>query len=243
MCLIMMGMKIFYKLAFFSCLTACVAGAPHMPDDFVRRDIQGGEYTLLTMQRISSDDGPVHIYIEGDGRAFNSRGMPTRNPTPHNSPVQRWAQMDAAPNVAYIARPCQYIMGANCATSDWTTGRFSPDVLESVTDAVRQIAGTRPVVLIGYSGGALLSGLIIQNAPDINVIKWVTVAGVLNHADWTEYFGDTPLSKSMDLLSLPDVPQTHYVAENDAVVPLGLTQRWVRADDIVSIPGVNHVMK
>ncbi len=220
-------------------LAGCAgAVAPDTPAGFVRRDIVAGDYTLMTLVRDGDVAAPMRIYIEGDGRAFNARGIPTRNPTPVDSPVRRWLVADRGVNVAYVARPCQYVMSDACDVADWTTGRFSPAVIDAVTAAVRQIANGRPVELIGYSGGAMVSGLVIQNAPDIDVVRWVTVAGVLRHADWTEYFGDSPLNASLDLARLPDVPQTHYVAEQDEVVPVALSRRWV--GDVVVVPGVGH---
>ncbi len=230
------GVRIFSVLVLVGC-----AGASHQvlaPDGFVRLDVSAGKYTLMTLRRDTDANAPVHIYIEGDGRAFNSRGMPTGDPTPHDSPVRRWIATDTATNVVYIARPCQYVMSAACGTIDWTTGRFAPAVIDAVVHAVRDAARGRPVVLIGYSGGALVSGLVIQNAPDIDVQRWVTVAGVLNHTDWTRYFGDSPLTESVDLTALPNVPQVHYVAEDDDVVPVALSRRWV--DEVAVVPDVGH---
>lgn len=234
-----MVMTLFGKVAVFLILAGC-AGVhlPPMPADFLRRDVVAGKYTLLTMQRDTDAMAPVRVYIEGDGHAFNSRGIPTSNPTPKDSPVWRWAAADDGPNVVYVARPCQYIMSDACSVRDWTTGRFSPDIIEAVTAAVRDVARVRPVVLIGYSGGALVTGLVIENASDVNVQRWITVAGVLNHSDWTTYFGDSPLRHSVDLDVLPDVPQTHYVAENDDVVPVALSRKWV--EDVIIVPNVGH---
>ena len=124
--------------------------------------------------------------------------------------------------------------------SDWTDGRFSQDVLESMHDAIKMAAKNRPIVLIGYSGGAMISGLLIQKYPDLNVQKWITSAGVLNHKDWTEYFGDAPLTKSLNLNKLPQILQTHYIADGDTVVPNELTRRWVKKSDIVVIKNAKH---
>ena len=103
-----------------------------------------------------------------------------------------------------------------------------------------QVAAARPVVLIGYSGGALASGLIIQKYPQINVAKWITIAGVLNHADWTEYFGDSPLKSSINMNTLPRIQQTHYVAENDQTVPNSLSFKWTGGANTVVVPGATH---
>ena len=131
-------------------------------------------------------------------------------------------------------------MDNNCNFHDWTDARFSADKIESIAATIKQIAGSRPVVLIGYSGGAMISGLVIQNHPEINVQKWITVAGVLNHHDWTEYMGDTPLVQSLDLDILPNVPQTHYVGTKDITVPIELSKKWIPANMIKIIDNATH---
>lgn len=211
-----------------------------MPDEFIYTPIQTDSFEIATWQRITDNTSPVHIYIEGDGHAFNGRGMPTGDPTPRGTFLRDIATSDNAANVAYVARPCQYIMNKACKQSYWTDARFSARVIDSMIDVVRQIAKERPVILIGYSGGAMVSGLVIENAPDINIIEWVTIAGVLNHSDWTVYFGDMPLEKSMNMTTLPDVPQRHYVAENDDVIPYELSQKWCNNNDITVVPDATH---
>lgn len=231
-----------YRTLFFMfCvyLTGCAAPVHSLPDDFVYVPIQTDEFNIATWQKISDKTGPVRIYIEGDGYAFDAYGRPTQNPTPHGDTVRRMATRDNAPNVVYMARPCQYITQNTCDVSDWTSGRFAPRIVSAMSNAVRNVAGTRPIILIGYSGGAMLSGLIITQNPDLNISQWITVAGVLNHGEWTRYFGDTPLSDSVDMHELPRVPQCHYVAANDSVVPRELSQKWTRGNMTV-VDGTRH---
>jgi pimeloyl-ACP methyl ester carboxylesterase len=109
-----------------------------------------------------------------------------------------------------------------------------------MTQTIKTIAQNRPVILIGYSGGALLSGLIINQNPDINVKQWITIAGVLNHSDWTKYFGDKPLTQSQDMITLPQIPQIHYVAEKDTVVPYELSQKWTNNKKLITVPNATH---
>ena len=229
------------KLILF--LTICLGGcAPIwiMPDNFVLQDIKTSNFTLRTYQKILDTNAPVHIYIEGDGYAFDAMGTPTQNPTPHGTFMREMAKYDTHLNVAYVARPCQYIMDTNCNTDIWTSGRFSKEAVDSVRDAVKQIANGRPVVLIGYSGGAMISGIIINENPDINVQQWITIAGVLNHKDWTSYFGDTPLYNSKNMNKLPHVSQTHYVAEHDKVVPIELSKKWIKPENMIIVPNATH---
>ena len=86
----------------------------------------------------------------------------------------------------------------------------------------------------------MISGLLIQTYPDLNVQKWITVAGVLNHADWTEYFGDDALNKSLNMNKLPHVPQLHYIADGDTVVPNQLSRQWAKQSDIIVIDDADH---
>lgn len=197
-------------------------------------------YSVATLQKITDSISPVHIYIEGDGHAFNAHGRATTDPTPHSRFMRDMATADNSPNVAYIARPCQYIVDKKCNVSDWTDGRFSVTMVDSVANAIKTIAGSRPIVLIGYSGGAMISGLVIQNHDEIDTKKWITIAGVLNHADWTESFGDTPLTHSLNMNTLPRLPQTHYIVENDSVVPNYLSKQWIKESNIKIIENAEH---
>ena len=234
-------MGIMWRLI-FACLlllTGCIGS--NLDDGMtIIRPEKDNLYSVATIQNINDDIAPVHIYIEGDGRAFSTSGRATRDPTPRSKFMQRMAVADTSPNVAYIARPCQFVMDKKCHESDWTTGRFSRAIVDSVANAIRQVAGSRPVILIGFSGGAMISGLIIQNHRDIDVNQWITIAGVLNHEDWTKYFGDTPLTHSMNMNTLPRVTQVHYIAQNDKTVPYSLSKKWIGKNKMVTIPNADH---
>ena len=220
-------------------LMGCVGGNTY--DDMTIITPENPElYSIATIQKITNPTAPVHIYIEGDGHAFNAHGRPTGNPTPHSYLVRDMAMNDTAPNVAYVARPCQFFLDEKCTRIDWTTGRFSRLMVDSVANAVKTIAGKRPVILVGYSGGAMISGLIIQNHKDINAIQWITIAGVINHNDWTKFFGDAPLSHSLNMDTLPHISQVHYVAENDKTVPIELSKKWVGTNKIIVVPNAKH---
>ena len=231
------------RLKYFVCLlflSGCAGANWRAPADFMPITINAGNFEIATLQKTTNQSDPIHIYLEGDGHAFDGRGVPTRDPTPRGTFLRKLATSDASANVVYMARPCQYIMSPACDVSDWTDGRFSPQVIESAATAIKQIAGTRPIILVGYSGGALLSGLVIEKYPELNVKKWITIAGVLNHSDWTDFFGDSPLTHSINLNVLPRVHQLHYAAENDKTVPNSLTMQWTGGADTIIIPNATH---
>ena len=222
-------------------LSACTGAGWKAPDDFVYVPIKSGEYEIATWQKINNpQNNHIHIYIEGDGRAFNVYGQPTRNPTPRGTFVRDLAMRDNFENIVYMARPCQFIMTDSCSETDWTTGRFSQKIIKAQSDAIKQTAGNKKITLIGYSGGAMVSGLVIEQNSNLKFEKWITIAGVLNHKKWTTYFGDKDLNESLNLIKLPNVSQIHFVGENDKTVPYELAKSWVNESDIKLVPNATH---
>lgn len=220
-------------------LAGCVTDW-YAPGDFKYQTINTKYFDIATYQKLTDNNSPIYIFIEGDGYAFDARGRPTHNPTPRGTTMRDIATKTNMPNVVYMARPCQFVSDKRCTKTDWTSGRFSQAVIDATADAIKQIAHKRPVILTGYSGGAMVSGLVVQQHPEINVQKWVTIAGVLNHHDWTQYFGDAPLVKSENMTQLPQINQIHYVAEHDSVVPYELSKKWIPDDKIIIVPNTNH---
>ena len=86
----------------------------------------------------------------------------------------------------------------------------------------------------------MVSGLLIQQNPELAFEKWITIAGVLNHKQWTQYFGDAPLTESMNMEKLPDVPQTHFIGGRDKIVPYDLSKQWAKESDIKLIQNATH---
>lgn len=202
--------------------------------------VSTNEYDIATYRHITDNKSPIHIYIEGDGHAFNAYGEPTSDPTPRGRMMRNLAMRDDAPNVVYMARPCQFIMSPACETTDWSDGRFSARIVDAMANAIKITAKEQPVILVGYSGGGLLSGIIINRHPEIRVKGWITIAGVPNHSAWTKHFGDTPLTKSLDLNKLPNVPATHYIGARDRVVPPTLARKFFPTSQIVEISNADH---
>ena len=222
-------------------LAACAGTNWVAPDGFVYVPVKTRDYEIATWQKISNpQNNRIHIYIEGDGYAFNAYGHPTNNPTPRGTFMRDLAASDSFDNVVYVARPCQFIMSKSCNESDWTDGRFSQKIIDAESLVIKQIGENKKITLVGYSGGAMVSGLIIKQNPDIKFEKWITVAGVLNHEMWTEYFGDEPLAQSLDMEKLPDIPQIHFAGDRDEVVPIELTKKWAAGKNIKITPNATH---
>ena len=212
----------------------------NVPDSFSYQEIQTDSYKLASWQKITDKKVPIRIYIEGDGYAFNHLGYPTTNPTPRGTFLRKIAFNDPNANVVYLARACQFVEDKLCDVKDWTTGRFSQEIVNSTTQAIKSISSKQDIILIGYSGGALLSGLVIEQNPKLPVKKWITLAGVLNHTKWTEDLNLPPLSDSVDLKKIPTLPQLHLIGDRDRIVSYKITESLVDKENLIIIPNATH---
>ncbi len=224
-------------------LMGCVGITP--PRSFVYKEIKTKNFDIVSWQKITNPNAVYKIYIEGDGYAFNAYGRPTQDPTPRSTFVRQLAFSDNQANVIYLARPCQYINTKICSQRHWTTARFAPEVINAEYEAIRQIAGTHPVILIGFSGGAQIAGLVSSAKQGLNVKKIITIAGNLDHLDWTTYHNLPPLSESLNLADYRDnfmqISQKHYVGEDDKVILPQMVQKFVRHQaEIKTIKGATH---
>lgn len=230
---------IFLSFIFLFCSCSTIQTKP--PENFIYKEITTDDYVLASWQKIEDESLPIRIYVEGDGHAYTSNGYPTTDPTPKSYFLRNIAFNDTNANVVYLARPCQYIKSNNYNSIDWTTGRFSQKIVDNVAQAIKQIASDKKVVLIGYSGGGLLCGLIInQYQQDLNIVKWVTIAGLLNHTRWTTYFNYVPLKDSLDLDAIPDIEQTHYIGKKDKIIPYQFTLESADKSNCVIIEDATH---
>lgn len=226
----------------FICASAGAA-AYTPPEEFVYKEIPSGVFTLASWQKITDQAKPFKIYIEGDGRSFK-RGRPTQDPTPKNTMFRRLAFGDTSANVIYLARPCQFVKDPNCAVRHWTTARFAPEVINSLHSAVKQTAGEREVILIGYSGGAQAAGLIAAAKPGLSVTKIITLAGNLDHEAWTRAKNLPPLNESLNLSSYRkqflQIPQRHYAGGRDKIIPPALITDFAGAENVYVVPKASH---
>lgn len=215
-----------------------------MPPKYVYREIETHGWVIAAWQKSEGQGGIYHVYIEGDGNAFNRYGLPTDDPTPKSVLMRKMAIKDDNSNVIYLARPCQYVQNQKCEQKYWTTARFSQEVAEAEYAAIKNMVGDASVILIGYSGGAQIAGLVAVSE-DLNVKKIVTIAGNLDHKAWTDYHRLPPLSESLNLADYKDqfalMPQVHYVGEKDSVVPSILTEKFIENKTLIkSVPYATH---
>lgn len=239
------NMKKLFFLFIFVFLGACSATNPL--ENFRFQTVVAPPYVNASWWRIQEPGQPLKIYIEGDGSAFDDEGVPTDNPTPKSLFLRTIAAKDPSPNVAYLGRPCQYMKTTACTQTDWTTGRFSEKIISSMERSILELmrrAKTQQVILIGYSGGAQIAGLVAVRNPD-HVIKVITIAGVLDHEAWSSYHQDPPLDQSLNLWDFRDqflkIDQIHFAGEKDVVVPPALIEAFVEASHpVIIVPKATH---
>ncbi|WP_179744960.1 alpha/beta fold hydrolase [Paraburkholderia bryophila] len=213
------------------------AAALAEPAGLQRELIDSGPFVLTAFSRISQPDKPLHLYIEGDGQAWVSRTEPSLDPTPRQAEGLALAAADPAPNVVYVARPCQFTpmaMNPRCGIPYWTGKRFAPEVVASMDGAVSQFAARLPgqaVELIGYSGGGALAVLVAARRADVASIR--TVAGNLDDEFVNRLHGVSRMPESENAVDFASrvaaIPQIHFSGAEDEVVPPTVAQRFANA--------------
>lgn len=58
--------------------------------------------------------------------------------------------------------------------------------------------------------------------------------------NWQNSPAGTPLTNSLDLKTLPNVPQVHYAGAKDKTVPLELSKKWTKEKDLIIVPKAKH---
>jgi len=219
---------------------------------FESRNIETVSFTLKTYSKVQDKTLPLKIYIEGDGFAWIDRYTLSPNPTPINPVALKLASLDPYKNIAYIARPCQYISAKNCSKEYWSNKRFSQDVIYSMSQAIsilKKQTHSKKIELIGFSGGAAIALLIASQRDDVQ--KITTLAGNLNHALLHEYHGIPPMKDSLNPIDIASkishIKQTHFIGGKDEVIPPKIAHSFRKASNsnsnikIVIIPNATHV--
>ncbi len=225
-------------------LTACATKLV-VPDSFRTQEVQTDTFRLAAWVKATDATKPYKIYIEGDGHAFNRYGYPTSDPTPRGTTLREIAFQDPSPNVIYLARPCQYVKDTFCAQRHWTTARFAPEAIQATHQALKKLTQDKPLILIGYSGGAQVAGLVATTKPDLKVKKLITLAGNLDHEAWTAQKNFLPLNESLSLTDYRALylkfSQVHYVGEKDPVIPPEITENFIQNPALIHlVPNASH---
>ncbi len=230
---------------FILCILLSGCHTLYIPEDFAYTEVKTPDFDFAIWQKITDKNADYKVYIEGDGYSFNENGIPTNDPTPRGVLVRELAFGDTHANVIYMARACQFIQHKKCTQKYWTTARFAPEIIAAQAIALKQITGTAPITLVGFSGGAQVAGLISVLYPEIKIHKIITIAGNLDHPAWTQYHQVLPLADSLDLnnyrTQLAQFKQVHYVGTADEVMPPFLNQKFVTDKaTIIKVKGATH---
>ncbi len=220
------------------------------------RAIDAGGLRLFAL--ISPQAAPAEtltVFIEGDGYAWRTRTVISRDPTPRAPVMLDVAVLEAGP-AAYLARPCQYpdhlgSAAAPCPSALWTDARYGDDAvraLDIALDRLKAETGAARLTLVGYSGGGALAVLLAADRRDVTRI--VTLGAVLDHAAWTAHHGVSPLARSRNPVDVAartaGVPQLHVWGGDDKIVPAATARRFRDALPVgaaarfVVLPGVDH---
>lgn len=195
---------------------------------FELRKVVSSPFLLTTFQTANPlGNDTLTVYIEGDGAPWISPTIPPEDPTPLKPISLILASLDQRRPILYIARPCQYLNEtelAACYYKNWTSGRFSPEVIEAVDNVISGVktsTGVRLVRLVGFSGGGVVAALIAVRRQDVDNL--VTVAAPLDVAAWSAFHQINPLRDSLDPMDfareLSQIRQVHLVGEKDTIVP------------------------
>jgi hypothetical protein len=220
---------------------------------FTYQQVSMESFQLATLQKSSNknSDSPLHVYIEGDGRAWINRKTPASDPTPKDAIALKLAMQDPTPNIIYLARPCQFIIHLNnehCDNSLWTSHRYSQQVVNVLDQAITTIIDNQKIKnkklrLFGYSGGGTLAALIASQRNDIDLL--VTIAANIDHQAWTTFHNDSPLIGSLNppdyAAQLATTPQIHFIGEYDNVVPRSILDSYLK--QVSPITTQLHVLK
>ncbi|VFR53272.1 hypothetical protein BRI6_2815 [plant metagenome] len=226
-----------------------LAAAGHLQHERLQADA----FVLTAYTRITRADQPLRVYLEGDGFAWVSRNQPSLDPTPRHPVGLMLAAQDPSPNVAYLARPCQYTPMADnpqCGSAWWTGKRFAPPVVASLNAALDQLRTRtpgQPLELVGYSGGGALAVLLAARRQDVAAIR--NVAGNLDTEFVNALHQVSAMPESLNPITdaprVANIPQRHFSGANDAIVPPRVAQRFVaatgtRCASTRTIPGLDH---
>jgi dienelactone hydrolase len=195
---------------------------------FQQQQIQTELFSLTAFIKIKDvAANKIVIYIEGDGQAWKRKNKLSDDPTPGNPIGLKLAVNDVAPNVVYLARPCQYLKKERlkeCSTKYWSSHRYAEEVIDAMSETITKIKSrieATSIEIIGFSGGGVIAMLIASFRHDVS--KIVTIAANIDHESWSEWHGVSKLNGSLTplnyLAGLEGVNQLHFWGGKDKIVP------------------------
>lgn len=193
------------------------------------RIISADGFNLKAFERVRARGEMATIYIEGSEDTIGHGLRFKFNPTPADLGGLKLASFDSAPNVIYLARPCQFrqkVVGFDDCPTELYLGAqmFAPSVIAAYNTALNQLklrynlAGFH---VVGYGSGGGLAAILASNRTDVKSLR--TVEGVLDLETFARRHGLPPYTGSINpvdaALRLQNIPQMHYVRPINGVVP------------------------
>jgi pimeloyl-ACP methyl ester carboxylesterase len=234
-------------------LAACASPAARIDQQaakfgFEKEIVYGAGFMHVAYRRGENlTGGPVHVYIEHDGRPWLNETTVSPDPTPTNPLMLRLMALDPASSL-YLGRPCYFGLAATrgCSPLVWTHERYSERVVGSMAAALRRVLPSdAELVFVGHSGGGTLAILLAERFPGTRAV--VTLAGNLDVEAWAEHHGYTPLQGSLNPALRaplnPKVIQKHYVGGRDYHVPPLIARRFAEARagvQVIEHPNFDH---
>lgn len=203
-----------------------------MPNSFESEIIQTSKYKFYTIHNVKNQCENINVYFEGDGLSWITRTRVSDNPTPINPTAFKLMLTDNSNCSVYVARACQYTNDNSCKEEDWTSHRFSYEIMNGSNDVINKIKEKykpNSFNMIGYSGGAAIASLVSNKRDDVKTL--ITIAGNLNTTLWTDIKNITALSGSLNPIdntnNLQNVKQYHLIGQNDNVIPKEILQSYM----------------
>jgi pimeloyl-ACP methyl ester carboxylesterase len=222
-------------------LTGCAAPAQHFASEALHYGFNESTVTTTTFKhRIYANqlankvksDAVLHVYLDGDGTPWDRQSWPADDPTSRNPMILSLMAQDKAAAIL-LGRPCYHGFSttAACHHSLWTSKRYAPEIVDSMTAALTswlQKHLFQQIVLIGYSGGGSLAVLIADKIAAVQTV--VTFAANLDVAAWSKAQGYENLTESLNPIEQKKLPQRikqlHFAGGDDGTVPAEVVKAY-----------------
>lgn len=208
------------------------------PVFMIPRTLTVDGYQLKLYERVHDKGATATVYIEGSGEVWHRGFNPMQDPTPGNPVALALAAQDSGKNVLYVGRTCQYGMkkvGADeCPQSTLRNRMFNADMVAlygHVLDEMKQRYRFTGFHLVGFESGGGLATILAAGRSDVLSLR--TVAGVLDTDIFAKVRDIQWINESQNPVSvvpqLISMPQHHYIAQLDDVVPNDVYHSFAQA--------------
>jgi hypothetical protein len=212
------------------------------PAFMVERFIPTENFKLYVWERMHDNGAPASIYIGDDTLDWPTSDLVADDTfmdktTPVTPVAVHIVTRDSSKNVAYLARPCQYLTEKDtkmCPTKYLNDARYSEEVIDGyhyVLDEMKARYDLSSFHIVGVGGGAQIAAFLAAERKDVVSLR--TIAGNLNHTFVATERGSTPISESLNAINiaprLAHVPQHHFIGAADSIITPGVYHSFRQA--------------